>query len=72
MHPTIPLDKMSATDKLKAIEEIWTDLSHAPDDVPSPAWHADVLRAREERIARGESRFLSIPEAKEAVREQIQ
>ena len=23
MHPRIPLDKMSATDKLQAIEEIW-------------------------------------------------
>lgn len=72
MHPTIPLDKMSATDKLQVIEEVWTDLSLAPEDVPVPAWHADVLRAREERIAKGESRFLSIAEAKEAVREQVQ
>lgn len=72
MHPTIPLDKMSATDKLQAIEEIWTDLSLAPEDVPAPAWHADILRARERRIAKGESRFLSIGEAKKAVREQIQ
>ena len=72
MHVTIPLDKMSATDKLQAIEEIWTDLSRVSDDVPSPAWHADVLRAREQRISDGRSRFLDIAEAKAAVREQIQ
>jgi len=71
MHVTIPLDKMSATDKLQAIEEIWADLSMASEDVPSPAWHADVLRAREERISDGRSRFLDIAQAKAAVREQI-
>jgi hypothetical protein len=71
MHVTIPLDKMSATDKLQAIEEIWADLSIVPEDVPSPAWHADVLRAREERISDGQSRFLDIAQAKAAVREQI-
>lgn len=72
MHITIPLDKMSATDKLQAIEEIWANLSMVSEDVPSPAWHADVLRAREERISDGRSRFLDIVQAKAAVREQIQ
>ena len=57
MHVTIPLDKMSATEKLQVIEEIWADLSRVPEDVPSPAWHADVLRAREQRITDGRSRF---------------
>lgn len=71
MHFTIPLDKMTATDKLQAIEEIWADLSLASEDVPSPAWHADVLRAREERISDGRSRFLDIEEAKKSVREQV-
>ena len=71
MRVTIPLDKMSAADKLQAIEEIWADLSVVPEDVPSPAWHADVLRAREERISDGRSRFLDMAQAKAAVREQI-
>ncbi len=71
MHITIPLDKMSATDKLQAIEHIWADLSMVSEDVPSPAWHTDVLRAREERISDGRSRFLDIEQAKAAVRDQI-
>ena len=71
MHIAIPLDQMSPTDKLQAIEEIWSDLARAPEDVPSPSWHADVLRAREQRIADGTSRFLDVPEAKQAVRERL-
>ncbi|MCD6198572.1 MAG: addiction module protein [Deltaproteobacteria bacterium] len=71
MQIAIPLERMSATDKLKAIEEIWTDLARASEDVPSPSWHSDVLRAREQRIAAGASRFLDIAEAKQAVRERL-
>ena len=71
MQIAIPLDRMSTTDKLRAIEEIWADLARASEDVPSPSWHADVLRAREQRIADGTSRFLDIAEAKQAVRERL-
>ncbi|MFO7870562.1 MAG: addiction module protein [Kiritimatiellia bacterium] len=45
MHLTIPLDKMTATDKLQAIEAIWANLSLASEDVPSPAWQADEMLA---------------------------
>ncbi len=72
MHIAIPLEQMSATDKLEAIELIWADLTRVAEDVPSPAWHADVLRAREQRIADGTSRFLDIAEAKHAVRKRLQ
>jgi len=71
MQLVIPLNEMSATDKLEAIEEIWADLSRNASDMPSPAWHADVLCVRENRISEGSSRFLNIAEAKQAVREQI-
>jgi len=77
MHLAIPLETMTTTDKLQAIEEIWTDLVRTSDankseDIPSPFWHADILRAREQRIADGASRFLDIAEAKRAVRERIE
>lgn len=71
MNIAIPLERMSATDKLQAIEEIWSDLARVSEDVPSPSWHADVLRAREQRITDGTSRFLDIGEAKQAVRKRI-
>ncbi len=71
MHLTIPLEQMTVEDKLQAIEEIWTDLAGTPEDIPSPSWHADVLRTREQRISEGTSDFLDIAEAKNAVREQL-
>jgi hypothetical protein len=42
-----------------------------PENIPSPSWHGDVLRAREKRISEGRSHFLDIAEAKKAVREQL-
>lgn len=71
MHLAIPLQQMTVQDKLTAIEEIWTDLAQEPEHVPSPGWHGDVLRAREQRIENGTARFLDIEEAKRAVRERI-
>ena len=71
MNFSILLDKMSVEDKLQAIEEILADLVDTPENIPSPSWHADVLKAREKRISEGTSRFLDIAEAKNAVKEKI-
>jgi hypothetical protein len=71
MHFSIPLEQMSVEDKLQAIEEIWADLAGTPENIPSPSWHGDVLRAREKCISEGRSHFLDIAEAKKAVREQL-
>ncbi len=71
MHFSIPLKQMSVEDKLQAIEEIWADLAGTPENIPSPSWHADVLRARERRISEGRSHFLDIAEAKNAVKEHL-
>ncbi len=69
MQITIPLERMSTTEKLQVIEYIWSDLTSVSENIPTPAWHADVLRAREERIAKSTSRFMEISEAKQAVQE---
>ena len=72
MQLVIPLEKMTTVDKLKALEEIWSDLQRTPDEVPSPAWHADILRAREARVKEGSSEFQDWPTAKRRIREQTQ
>ena len=71
MRLTIPLKQMSVEEKLMAIEEIWADLAGMPDNLPSPAWHADVLRAREQRISEGTSHFLDLADAKKAVQDRL-
>jgi hypothetical protein len=70
MQTAIPLDKMTVPDKLRTIEDIWCDLQGTPDDVPSPAWHADVFLARENRVREGSSQFGGWSEAKCRIREQ--
>jgi hypothetical protein len=69
MQVDIPLDKMTVEDKLRAIEEIWSDLLRAPDALPAPAWHADVLNARADRIRENKSRFNDWSDAKVRIRE---
>jgi hypothetical protein len=71
MKPVIPLAQMSTAEKLQVLEEIWEDLRQNPEAVPSPAWHGDVLAAREERIRNGTSRFEDWDEAKKSIRDQI-
>jgi len=64
----IPLDRMSTSDKLRALEKIWDDLQRTPGAVPSPSWHADVLREREKEYKEGSSGFTDWPEAKKRIR----
>lgn len=69
MKLAIPLNEMTTAEKLQAIEEIWADLQRTPDEITSPAWHADVLAAREARIRQGTSRFSDWETAKARIRE---
>lgn len=72
MQATIPLDRMTVSEKLRALEDIWDDLCHTQDAIPSPGWHADVLQARERKIQEGKAKFLDVAEAKRRVWDQIQ
>ncbi|TVR61812.1 MAG: addiction module antitoxin RelB [Spirochaetaceae bacterium] len=71
MDVTLPLDQMTISEKLRAIEEIWEDLSRSSNDVPSPAWHADVLRARDERTKNGSAKYVDWAEAKKDIRDSV-
>jgi len=65
----IPLDRMTTLDKLRALEAIWDDLQRTSKGVPSPSWHGDVLRARQERARAGSSHFADWAGAKRRIRE---
>ena len=72
MPAMLPIEKMTTEDKLRAMEEIWEDLSRASGELVSPSWHADVLKAREKRLRKGESRFEDWATAKEQIRARTQ
>ncbi len=68
MQTPIPLDKMTTAEKIRAIEEIWEDLLRTSEEIPSPGWHNDVLRARENRLRQGEAQFSDWTEARHRIR----
>jgi hypothetical protein len=69
MQLAIPLRKMTIAEKLRAIEEIWADLQQSAEEIPSPVWHADVLRAREDRVREGTSHFGDWSDARRRIRD---
>jgi hypothetical protein len=71
MELSLPLDQMTTSEKLRAIEAIWDDLQRTPEALPSPPWHATVLENRERRIQEGGARFTPWNEAKRAIRERV-
>ena len=71
MEIELPLDKMTIADKFRTLENIWDSMKHAPMDIPVPAWHADVLKARELRVREGTSTYGDWTEAKQRIRERI-
>lgn len=54
------------------MEELWADLTQTEDSYPSPDWHGDVLRERDNALKTGKDEFVSWAEAKRIIREKKQ
>jgi hypothetical protein len=68
MQTVLPLEKMTREEKLRAMEELWADLSRNESQFESPAWHGDVLRERVEEFKSGKEPFLDWEEVKKQLR----
>ena len=66
---TLPLDKMTVAEKLRAMEALWADLSRNEAAFESPAWHGDVLHDREAKVKSGKETFMDWEAAKKQLRE---
>jgi hypothetical protein len=71
MEAVLPLDQMTTEEKLRSMEVLWADLTRKADNFESPAWHGDVLRERDQRIAEGKESFIDWDEAKRQLRERL-
>jgi hypothetical protein len=71
MEATLPLDKMTVAEKLRAMEAIWTDLSRDESQIESPEWHGDVLRGRDAKIKSGQEKFVDWETAKKQLRKKL-
>ncbi len=69
MNTVLDIGKMSRDEKLRAMEELWADLSRSAEEYPSPDWHGEVLRDREAALKAGKDEFVPWEEAKRRLRE---
>lgn len=72
MLTTVQIEQMSRAEKLQVMEALWADLSKTEAEVESPAWHADVLRETEARVAAGEERITDWDSAKRELRQRFE
>ena len=70
MDISLPLDKMTNSDKIAVMEKLWDDLCRDPESIPSPEWHKETLEAREKEINEGKAKFTAFDRAKERIRDQ--
>ena len=68
MAVTLPIERMSREDKLRAMEALWADLSRDEAEVESPAWHGAVLRETEQLVREGKAKFSDWQGARRRIR----
>lgn len=62
------IEKMSVTERLQAMDQLWDSLTQCSDEIPSPDWHQDVLADRKARAQSGEAKFLTLAELRSRLR----
>ena len=71
MEVSLPLDKMTTEEKIQTMETLWDDLCKKAESIPSPSWHKKVLQEREDKIKKGEEKFIDWSSAKKHIRDNI-
>ena len=72
MNTALDLSQMTTEEKLRALEALWTDLSqNAPESIPAPQWHDDVLQSRARDIKEGKAMFNAWPDVKARLRDRL-
>ncbi|MFT4824554.1 MAG: hypothetical protein ACJAUG_002666 [Halioglobus sp.] len=72
MSITLPLEKMSAEEKIQIMESIWLYLCVTAGSTLSPNWHRDVLADRKAAFHDGEDEVLHWETAKRKIFEDLQ
>ncbi len=68
---TLPLSRMSVAQKLGTMERIWDSLARDEEQLPVPAWHLELLEARQQAVAQGKAHFSEWAQAKEEIRRRV-
>ena len=68
---SLPLQKMSVSEKLDIIERVWASLRDRDESLESPSWHEGLLAERKRLYAEGKARFSPWSEAKDRIRRRV-
>lgn len=62
------IERMSFTERLKMMEQLWRSLAAEPERFDSPAWHKTIIKERLAKIEAGEGKFLTLAQLKKRLR----
>ena len=62
------IERMSVTERLQAMNQLWDSLNRSGDEIPSRDWHQDVLADKKARTERGEAKFLTLDQLRSSLR----
>ena len=71
MSVELIFQQMNVLEKLRMMELLWDDLCRTESDIPSPQWHENVLRERENMVRDGSDEFIDWDQAKKEMRKKI-
>jgi hypothetical protein len=63
--------RLTRSEKLRLMEELWIELSQPDSEYESPAWHAQVLAETEKRVAEGKEAVMEWESAKKQLRDRF-
>ncbi len=59
------IKKMNVTERLQAMETLWSSLVYENVELESPDWHGEILSERKAKIEKGTARFISLEKLRE-------
>jgi len=65
---TAEIEKMSTSERLSAMEQLWDALCHEGKEPDSPSWHQDVLAQRQERMNSADAKFYTLDQIRDQFR----
>ena len=68
MIESFDIERMSVTERLQAMDQIWDSLVRDSDEIPSRDWHQNVLADRKARVQRGQAKFLTLDQLRSRLR----
>ena len=72
MSISLPLEKMSAEEKIRVMESLWDDLCDTAGSTLSPDWHGKVLASRETDMQAGVAEISDWETAKRKISDDTQ